>query len=254
MTQKATTWGSGYKLEVVAIGRLKANPWNPNKESDETFEKVKRSITNNGVVEPPQVREMDDGSLQIINGEHRWRAADALGHTDIPVINLGKISDQQAKKLTIITNELRGAPEPVLLAALIQDLSVDFTLEELALDLPLHAAEMESLQRSMAPFDWEATQAALPDHMQKTDPRTANLGGERRFQLGTAKGNVASKLADELMDEFNRSAIAIGSNNPELVLRDWLERLRLTADETDKRAPMVDTNTVTKRIKKAKAP
>lgn len=232
-TQAHSTWGRGYKVEIVDPKKLQPNPWNPNRESDEVFAKVKRSLEVNGVVEPPQVRTLPNGALEIVNGEHRWRASVELGMTELPVINLGAISDEQAKRLTIITNELRGAPEPVLLAALIKDLNSSATLADLAVDLPMSEMELDSLIKSTTPFNWEEVEAKLPDEIQKVDTRPANLGGERRFQLGTTKGNIPARLADELMAEFNRSASCIGSQNPELVLRHWVERLQGTAAIVD---------------------
>lgn len=235
MTQqnKTPTWGHGYKVEIVSTNKLKPNAWNPNKESDETFEKVKLSIQTNGFVELPQVRQLADGSLEIVNGEHRWKAAVALGYEEMPVINLGPITDAKAKRLTIITNELRGAPEPVLLAALIKDLNTDTTLSDLAIELPMSEMELDSLIKSTTPFDWESTEKLLPDEIQKVDTRPANIGGERRFQLGTLKGNIAAALSDQLAVEFNRSASLLGSANPEIVLRHWLERLQGTASMVD---------------------
>lgn len=234
MTQtKAQTWGNGYRMEIVKTSRLKPNPWNPNKESEETFAKVKLSLQTNGVVEPPQVRTLPDGSLEIVNGEHRWRAATDLGMEELPVINLGAISDEQAKRLTIITNELRGAPEPVLLAALIKDLNATAPLKDLATVLPMSEMELDSLIKSTTPFSWDDVEKTLPDEIQKVDPRPANLGGERRFQLGTTKGNIAAALCDQLMVEFNRSASLLGTANPEIVLKHWLERLQGTAALVD---------------------
>ena len=112
-------------LELIAIRPkdVKENAWNPNVMDAATFEKEILSIQNNGFIDPIKVRELPDGSLEVVDGAHRRRAAIQLGLKKIPAVNLGTIPDEQAKKLTIIANELRGAPEPVLLAALLKDLN-----------------------------------------------------------------------------------------------------------------------------------
>jgi ParB/RepB/Spo0J family partition protein len=236
MNKQSLSWGNGLKAEMVQLARCRPNPWNPNKMSQAMFEKERLSIRTYGFVEPIKVRVIvnDPSNLhtfEIIDGEHRWKAATAEGMTEVPAINLGIMDDAKAKKLTIIANELRGAPEPVLLAALIKDLTESTTIEDLAKELPMTAVELDSLVKSTSQFDWGAVEATLSD---SPAPREAsNIGGERRFQLGTAKGSIPTRLHDDLMVEFNRSAAAVGSSNPETVLRDWVERLQATATQVD---------------------
>jgi len=239
MSEKKQTlsWGKGLKAEMVDLSRCRKNPWNPNKMSEAMFEKERLSIRTYGFVEPIKVRVIvnDPSNLylyEIIDGEHRWKAATAEGMTEVPAINLGVMDDAKAKKLTIIANELRGAPEPVLLAALIKDLSDSTSIEDLAKELPMTAVELDSLVKSTTQFDWGAVEATLPDTPARPQ-EPANIGGERRFQLGTSKGSIPVRLHDELMTEFNRSAAAVGSSNPETVLRDWVERLQATAAQVD---------------------
>jgi len=251
MSKSSVTWGKGLRMEMVPLAKMKANPWNPNRMSEEIFAKELLSIQNNGFVEPIKLRELADGSYEIVDGEHRWRAATQLGLGEVPCVNLGPISDAQAKKLTIIANELRGAPEPVRLAALIKDLNTDISLEDLALELPMTRVELDSLVRSATPFDWGAIESGLPD-VSTVETARAALGNGKRFQIGNVKGDIAATLCDELMAEFNRSSAATSSSNPETVLRHWLERLKQTADATDVTAAAVPQPT--KRSRKAAQP
>jgi len=248
----AVTWGDGIKVEVIALSSMKPNPWNPNKMSEETFAKEILSIKNNGFIEPIKVRVLPNNTYEIVDGEHRWRAAQSLGMVSVPVVNLGKIPDEKAKKLTIIANELRGAPEPVLLAALIKDLNATVSLDDLALELPMSSTELDSLIKSTTAFDWDAVESSLATEPIRPTEAPANLGGERRFQLGIAKGSIPTRLCDELTSEFNRSAAAIGSTNPELVLRHWLKRLQGTAEAADQEAVQTATNTPPQPARRSK--
>jgi len=69
--------------EVLPAELLVPNDWNPNRMTqgafDELVEEVRRS---NGVAKPIVVRERE-GSYEIIDGEHNWRAAVAAGLTTV---------------------------------------------------------------------------------------------------------------------------------------------------------------------------
>ena len=175
-------------LELIAIRPkdVKENAWNPNVMDAATFEKEILSIQNNGFIDPIKVRELPDGSLEVVDGAHRRRAAIQLGLKKIPAVNLGTIPDEQAKKLTIIANELRGAPEPVLLAALLKDLNQTIDAATLSTELPLTAVEIDSLIKSTSQFSWDEIEVKLGETDDKAvaKPPALNLGGERKFQLG----------------------------------------------------------------------
>lgn len=156
MSKSSVTWGNGLFMEMMRLDLMRPNPWNPNRMDEETFAKEIRSIQNNGFVEPIKVRITATGEIEIIDGEHRWRAAQKVGLVEVPVVNLGKIGDAQAKKLTIIANELHGTAEPMLLANLIKDLSSTTMFDDLSLELPWTAGELEALSKSADAFNWDA--------------------------------------------------------------------------------------------------
>jgi len=215
---------AGLTMVVVDPNTIAANPWNPNRMTDATFEKVKRSIVEHGFVDPVTVREIESG-YEIVDGENRWRAAKALGIAAIPVANLGPISDHKAKKLTIIYNELRGAPEPDLLAQVLADLANEQTLDSLVLDLPMTMLEIDTLIKSTEAYDW-----ALPDlpPERSASSTPTNAAHELRvFALGTVREQITLTLTNHLVTEFNNSAAGLGTQNAEMVLRDWVRRLAL---------------------------
>ncbi len=98
----------------VRIDLVVPNPWNPNVQSKEMFEKEKKSIQELGLLGSILVREKPatEGSTimiyEILDGEHRWKAAKELSYTEITVENIGKISDEKTKMLTVLLNNLRG--------------------------------------------------------------------------------------------------------------------------------------------------
>lgn len=240
---------AGLQIIPVRPGQARPNPWNPNVMDAETYAKELESIRQNGFIEPITVREAPDGALEIIDGFHRDKAAQELALAAIPAVNLGPISDQQAKKLTIIANELKGKAEPAKLAALVADLAQAEDFGKLALTLPYSVAELDTLAATAQAFDWtvasglgEAPSAAGPARNASGgagDATTrAKTGAEdRRFVLGGIQGAIPRWLADQLAAEYERSAAATGSKALEVVLADLVARLRKTAPVARKPPP-----------------
>lgn len=136
-------------LRVVPVDLIRPNPWNYNVQSDATFNKTVESIRKFGFVDPCTVRPIpnpDGGEgevlYQIIDGEHRWKAAKMVGMKEITVIDLGAFDDEKAKQLTIILNDLGGSPDQVRLAELLRDINVTVPAEELALVMPFAEPEL----------------------------------------------------------------------------------------------------------------
>jgi ParB/RepB/Spo0J family partition protein len=102
----------------VAVADLKPNPWNPNRQSDEDFELLLRSIEDNGFTVPIVVNR---DTMQIVDGEHRWRAAQALGMDEIPVVYVDQTIEQQMTA-TLTHNRARGTEDVGMTAALLRDL------------------------------------------------------------------------------------------------------------------------------------
>src|SRR5690606_13838396 len=93
------------KFSSVSPQELEANPWNTNMMSPENEAKLEVSIDRNGIFRPIIVREVAGSTkLQVIGGEHRWEIARRKGMAEIPIVNLGPISDEQAKEIGIIDN------------------------------------------------------------------------------------------------------------------------------------------------------
>jgi ParB-like chromosome segregation protein Spo0J len=129
----------------VPICKVIPNQWNPNRQSDHVFEAEKNSIRVHGFIDPITVREVGVGLFEIIDGEHRWKAAKALGLEFIPVNNLGEVPDVIAKQLTVITNETRGQADRALLAKLLEDLTREIPREVLLASLPYKEIEFDAL-------------------------------------------------------------------------------------------------------------
>ncbi len=80
-------------LEVPVDG-IKPNPDQPRSRfDDETLEELTASIREVGVLQPVVVSREADGTLYLIAGERRWRAARRAGMTTIPAVVRGATGD-----------------------------------------------------------------------------------------------------------------------------------------------------------------
>lgn len=119
---------------------------------DEMYAKAIASIRQFGFVDPITVRGQSSG-YEIIDGEHRWRAAIAEGIGIVPVIDLGVIADDIARQLTIVLNETRGQSDPQRLGDLLRDLASRASIPDLLSTLPYTREAFDRLT-GLSSIDW----------------------------------------------------------------------------------------------------
>jgi ParB family chromosome partitioning protein len=92
------------------IEHLKPNPRNPRRAfAQSELDELTASIRERGVIQPIVVRAAPGGArdaFEIIAGERRWRAAQAAGLHDVPVVVV-EASDKQSLEYAIIENVQR---------------------------------------------------------------------------------------------------------------------------------------------------
>jgi ParB family transcriptional regulator, chromosome partitioning protein len=78
----------------VPVDNIKPNPDQPRSRFDDgALEELAASITEVGVLQPVVLSRDDDGTLYLIAGERRWRAARKAGLTTIPAVVRGATGD-----------------------------------------------------------------------------------------------------------------------------------------------------------------
>lgn len=160
---------------------LKANPWNPNNVDPINQDKLEASIRKDGIKRPIVVRELADGSFQIIGGQHRTEAALKLKLDTVPVINRGPISDAAAKKETLLDNFRYGTDNVDRLADLFNDPDIGSAADLLA-QMPIDEEELagyfEHLTSADLDADIDAELGDLPPAVDadEDDDGTVDLG------------------------------------------------------------------------------
>lgn len=134
------------KLQTVDPSALAPNPWNTNHCSPDLEARLDNSIRKLGMFKPVVVRELEDGSLQILGGEHRAQSAARVGLTEIPIFNLGRISDKKAKQIGVVDNARYGQDDSLQLAKLLEEIG---TIEDLSSYTPFSDGDLTDIFSSV---------------------------------------------------------------------------------------------------------
>ena len=126
------------KVPVTDINPAEYNPRKDLKPGDPAYEKLKRSMTEFGYVEPIIWNE-ETGN--IVGGHQRYKVLVAEGHTEVECV-IVKMNAEREKALNVALNKVTGDWEFEALADLIKDLEAqDFDVTLTGFD----AAEIEDL-------------------------------------------------------------------------------------------------------------
>lgn len=91
-------------INEIDIDKIVANPNQPRREIDpESLRELADSIEQIGIVQPITLRQMDDGTYQIIAGERRWRASQLAGLATIPAY-VRNANDESVALMALVEN------------------------------------------------------------------------------------------------------------------------------------------------------
>ncbi len=126
--------------------------------NDASLEELKASIKKSGVIEPVIVRPVAHGSYELVAGERRLRASQALGLAEVPAI-IKALSDKEALELSLVENVQRENLNPMEEAKGYERLLDEFgyTQEEIAAAVGKDRATIANLLRVLM----------LPDEIQQ---------------------------------------------------------------------------------------
>src|SRR5262245_63109031 len=83
----------------IALAMIRPNPFQPRKTFvPEELSELQNSIAQHGVLQPVILRSVP-GGYELIAGERRWKASQALGRKTIPAVVREGVSDQAILEL-----------------------------------------------------------------------------------------------------------------------------------------------------------
>lgn len=175
---------------MLPVDQLYPNPNQPRRQFDATaLEELANSIRSKGVIQPLIVRAKAGvaSAYEIVAGERRWRAAQAAGIHDVPVV-VRDLTDEDVLEIAIIENIQRADLNAIEEAAGYEQLMTRFghTQEKLAQALGKSRSHIANLLRLLN----------LPEMVQQA-VRDGKLSAGHARALVTAPDPVA--LAGDVM-------------------------------------------------------
>jgi ParB family chromosome partitioning protein len=114
----------------IAVDKLNPNEYQPRQKfNKDTLAELAASIKDKGILQPIIARRHLNGTLEIISGERRWRAAQIAGLHEVPVL-IKSVNDQDSLELAIIENIQREDLNPIDEAEAYQRLADEFKLTQ----------------------------------------------------------------------------------------------------------------------------
>ncbi len=137
LLQDSNTTDNAYSqtllFKILPIGSIAVNPFQPRQDfSLEALQELSLSIKTHGIIQPLTVRQLENGSYQLIAGERRLRAAIAADLKEVPAY-IRTTDDQHMLELALIENIQREALNAIEVALTYQRLLGECNLTQEAL-------------------------------------------------------------------------------------------------------------------------
>jgi len=205
--------------KTIKITELKPNAWNPKLKPEDDldvlqqYEEVIKSLKTYGLVDPILVRSGSPGKpfgyYEIINGYHRFLGCQELKYKDVIVNDLGEIDDQQAKKLTIVTEEIKIPVDQVKLSALLKEMMLSEDLDILSEGLP-YSKELIQSKIELLDYDWSDEEGAMGEPTGGNMPSHTEAGENTLFLVfkDEKEKAVVENLFNLIKSEQKKSTIS----------------------------------------------
>ncbi|SCE70113.1 chromosome partitioning protein, ParB family [Micromonospora viridifaciens] len=183
----------GARFAEIPVEAIVPNPKQPRQVFDEeALEELKVSIQEVGFLQPIVVRQLDGEKYELVMGERRWRAAQAVGRESIPAI-VRDTRDDAMLRDALLENIHRANLNPLEEAAAYQQLLEEFgaTHEELARRIGRSRPQISNTIRLMN----------LPAPVQRRVAAGVLSAGHARALLSLEDSDAQEQLAKRIVAE-----------------------------------------------------
>lgn len=182
-------------FQKIDITELHQCTWNYKKFNDSALQaKLVANIEKNGQIENLITYEDEHGQIIIANGNHRYLALQELQFTHAECYHLGKMTEAQAKRIAVETNETKFETDKNKLAELVDTLVGAF--EDFDETNPFDEKEM-NVFANMLKDDEILVDDETPKKPAKS--KTMVSGGGEKYTT------VKLELSPDLSDRFNNA-------------------------------------------------
>ena len=185
--------GGSSSINEVPVEKIKANPNQPRREFSETsLEELAESIRQIGIIQPITLRQMEDGTYQIIAGERRWRASQMAGLNSVPAY-VRTADDEKMMQMALVENIQREDLNAIEIALAYQNLIEQYHLTQDKLS--------EKIGKTRATIANYLRLLKLPAQVQMALRNKEVDQGHARALLGLDKPTLQVKLFNEIKEK-----------------------------------------------------
>ena len=254
---------------TVSISKIRLPANQPRRYFDpDKLQQLTESVRQHGILEPLLVRPLEGGEYELVAGERRYRAAQAVGLEAVPVA-VRELSDQEAVQLALVENLQREDLNPVE--------ETEGVLELLTLTMGCSRAEISEALTQMATAQKKGSELSgnvsrqiesiasvlnstiglTPESFRTSRLPLLNLPPDvldalRQGSLEYTKARAIARVKDEQQREELLRQVLVRN----LSLTEIKARLKELKPETEASAEQVLVERmaeITKRLKKSKA-
>ena len=199
---------------MVKISLVEPNRNQPRKMFDkDSLDELTKSVKQYGVLQPIIVKKIGN-RYEIVAGERRWRAAQAAGLSEVPVV-VRDYDDQKAKEIAIIENIQRTDLNPIEEALAYKSLIEEYNLTQEEL------SDKVSKNRSTITNSLRLLKLSKNIQQYMIDGQISS--GHARALLSLEDEGKRELLALDIMKRIMKSAVETGT--PFIFFRDTVNRL-----------------------------
>lgn len=221
------------RVEQVAVAHLVSSAVNPREiEAEEGIESLVASIKAHGILSPLIARRREDGSLEVIAGNRRLRAAQTAGLATVPVM-VREADEAEARVIAIVENIEREDLNPLDEAKAYATLrEAGLTVQQIARRVTKPESRVANL---LALLEMPAPIRDLVEHGHLTPSHIPQL---------KRAGEVSEAVRDELAEEaaeYGYSVAALAERVDEYLEyeeRERIARLRREAEDEERQAKL----------------
>ena len=128
-TAEVKTSGSS-SIHEIELSKIKVNPNQPRHDFEpEALQELSASIAEIGIIQPITLRDMGDGTYQIIAGERRFRASQMAGLEKVPAY-IRTVDDENMMEMALIENIQREDLNSLEIALAYQNLLEQYNMTQ----------------------------------------------------------------------------------------------------------------------------
>lgn len=194
-TQISQDDGSSFDfLAKIELIKIKPNPFQPRIEFDQqALDELKKSIIENGLIQPVTVRRVSTNEYELISGERRFRACKELGYKTIPAYIIKAETKEVMLALSLIENIQREKLNPIEVANAYKRLSEECNLSQ------------EEISRKVGKDRSTITNSIrllkLPEEIQQGLIKNQITSGHARALINLPSAKLQLKVFKRIIDE-----------------------------------------------------